>query len=172
MGVPLSYLAVTQLSVLAQASEGLIQLAVSDFRSRMFIESIGIFWITAEIVILMLVVQAKRVLDTEKVPLPRLRLEGAGGWAAFSAGAVILVAALTFGRHLIIEPMPRILERTIVELSNEDLIVNAYTIRATIHTVVWSIFVTTWVALEVAIVFQGYRAYKNFARLFNHAQAK
>lgn len=166
MRLSLSRLVVTQSSVLSQGLPDPVQAAASEFRSRLFIEGMGIFWIAAEIVILLIVIQARRTLDSGKVPLPRFTLEGLGRSTALGMCIVISIAAFTFGRHFIIEPMPRILEKTVVDRATVSSIEYAYTLRATVHTVIWSIFITAWVALEAAIVFQGYKAYKRFERLF------
>ena len=112
------------------------------------LESAGLFWIAAELAILFLMTAARRHLLTRPLP-PHLDLQDsekrrARVWLV----AFLFLAAIVLCRHVVyaLAPLPQDVSPLLIS-------------RVRVHLAVWTAFITAWVALEVAIVYQGLRAY-------------
>jgi hypothetical protein len=112
------------------------------------LESAGLFWISAELAILFMMIAARRHVQTRPLP-PRLEFQNGEKRRAVAWGlGFFLLAALVLGRHVAyaLETLPHDAAPVLIG-------------RARVHMAVWSGFVTAWVCLEVAIVYQGLRGY-------------
>ena len=140
--------------------------ASRQFTQEFFIEAAGVFWIGAEVVILFVVTAALRHFNA--TPLPAIfALTSAEKRRAFWwAGGVALLCAATFGRHLFLTPIHTALAA--IESPWDGEVEALYFSRAHIHLTIWCLFISAWVALEVAIVFQGVRAFARLRRLVRH----
>lgn len=150
----------------AQAAGGPIGRAGEQFRSELLIEAAGVFWIAAEVAILFCMTAAARIFATRPLPsrvsLTRAERRRALRWALAMVG---LVAAV-FGRHIFIAPLPEAFSAIAAAGDNvQALAEQAYYTRTHIHVALWCGFITAWVLLEIAIVVQGIRAYKQLKGL-------
>ena len=146
-----------------------IAAARDQFRSELMIEASGVFWIAAEVAILFCMTAAVRIFATRPLPsrisLTRKERRRAIAWAI---GMGALVAA-TFGRHLFIAPLPEAYSAIAAAGRDARLLAEqAYALRTHIHITLWCAFITAWVVLEIAIVVQGIRAYKNLKGLITN----
>lgn len=108
------------------------------------IESAGVFWIAAELFILALVCWGREHLATNPRQA-RLALSPAARWRFRGASGITLVLSIIVCRRAFV----------IVEPSAEAILRDEYA-----HLALWAMFVTAWVGLEAAIVYQGYRGYR------------
>ncbi len=125
------------------------------------IESMGLFWLFAEIAILCAVLTARRHIE-----------QGAGE----SAGELVLrfrrrllawsllflaLPALVYGRHLFLTPA----HVSLAERSLPDAeLLRIFVRRGHEHLAVWSFFIAGWVALETLIVYHGWRSFTALRR--------
>lgn len=122
------------------------------------LESAGLFWIGAELAILFAVMAARRHLGARPLP-PRLQLQDADKRRArMWCYGFFLLAAVVLCRHAVyaIAPVPEDVAKVLVG-------------RGRVHLAVWSVFITAWVVLEVAIVYHGLRGYLALKRLVRPA---
>jgi len=118
------------------------------------LEGVGLFWLGAELAILFFMLAARRHIQSRPLPhsfsLNQNERRRALIWMFCFAG----FAAAVLARHVIhaLSPPPS---------DTLPLVVH----RARVHMTVWSGFVTGWVALELAIVYQGYRGYTALKKL-------
>lgn len=124
------------------------------------LESAGLFWIGAELAILFMIIAARRHIQTRPLP-PRLQLEDGEkrrvrAWLI----ALFFLAAIVLGRHLVyaLAPVPQ----DVAPLLSG---------RMRAHLAIWSGFVTAWVVLEIAIVYQGFRGYLALKALIGPAES-
>ena len=143
-----------------------IDRALSQFTQEFFVETVGVFWIGAEVVILFAVTAALRHFNA--TPLPAIfTLTSAEKRRAFWwAGGVVLLCAATFGRHFFLTPIHTALAA--IESPGDGEVEALYFSRAHIHLAIWCLFISAWVVLEAAIVFQGVRAFARLRRLVRH----
>jgi len=125
------------------------------------LESAGLFWIGAELAILFMMMAARRHVQTRPLP-PRLELRYSEKRRARTwAYCFLLLAVIFLGRHLInaLTPIPQDVSPLLIG-------------RVRVHLAVWSGFITAWVVLEVAIVYQGLRGYLALKALIGPAASK
>ena len=125
------------------------------------LESTGLFWMGAELAILFMMMAARRHVQARPLP-PRLELQGsekrrARAWCY----GFLFLAAIVLGRHVVnaLAPIPQ---------DPAPLLIG----RARVHLAVWSGFITAWVALELAIVYQGLRGYLALKALLRPVASK
>jgi len=108
------------------------------------VESAGVFWIAAELFILALVCWGREHLG--KAPTrTRLTFSAAVRWRFRAALGVTLVLVIVVARRAFVVAEPNVEAIVRDELA---------------HLALWALFVTAWVVLEAAIVYQGYRGYR------------
>jgi len=129
-------------------------------RIDLLVESAGLFWIAAELIVLFLVRAGKRHIETEPLPerfaLTRVEKVWAVAWAVGFA----LLALLVLGRHFLtarIDPAD----------ATATLSANLH-----MHLSTWAGFVTAWVVLEMLIVYHGWRGYRRLRHLLGNAPAR
>jgi len=127
---------------------------------RVIIESAGLFWLLAELMILFWVLAGRKHLESH-AESPRFAwspalTRRALGWSFGFAG----LALLTYGRHLVWPPAHHLLQGGAVSGIPEAALLARFTCRAHEHLALWSLFVTGWIALEIAIVYHGWRGYQ------------
>lgn len=151
----------------AQVPDDPLSPATLQFLSELLIEAAGLFWIGAELAILLAMTTALRHLRATPLP-PRFSLTSAD-WrrALWGTLSLILLAALLFGRHWFITPY-----HAAIQLQAEtppqtpvDAIATIYNTRAHLHLIIWCAFIATWVALEIAIVSSGLKIYRQLLRV-------
>ena len=126
-------------------------------------EAAGIFWLGAELIILLVVLAARAYLtESPDAPLfpPRQRRRFAWGFAG-----IAILAVLVLGRHLIWQAPHRtsaMLEWSLHEDAGQVLA--AYQVFVSTHQVVWVSFVVGWVLLETLIVWNGLLLYRALMR--------
>ena len=126
-----------------------------DARQRMalIVETAGLFWIAAELAILVLVVAGRRHIGTE--PLPERFALNANEKRRVLIVLVAFVAAscILLARHFVPHAV------------DTDHAAAVLLGRAHVHRAVWASFVTVWVLLETLIVYHGWRGYRRLRRL-------
>lgn len=125
------------------------------------LESAGLFWIGAELAILFMMMAARRYVQALPLfPHFELRNDEKRRARAWCYG-FLFVAAIVLGRHAVatFAPLPQ---------DAGPLLIS----RMRVHLGVWSGFVTAWVGLEVAIVYQGLRGYLALKALIGSAASK
>jgi hypothetical protein len=132
------------------------------FFSQMLIETAGLFWIFAELCILLGVLAGRDHLERNSttgqfVWTPRLTTWALGFGIFFAA---LLLAA--YGRHFYWKPVHVLLQQTYatVRFLEPDDAVRAFRAARFRHQGLWAFFVTIWVLLEVMIVYHGWRGYR------------
>ncbi len=148
--------------------EAAIQFARAMHLRTILIESAGLFWLFAELVILFAVRLGRGHLETTPLPphftwTPQLT-RSALIWAA----AFLLLIAVTYGRHLVWPPAYAVLSRSPME---EAALRTLVLRRAHEHLVIWAAFVTGWVVLEALIVYHGWRGYAQLRRRVSESRA-
>lgn len=129
-------------------------------RVDLLVESAGLFWIAAELVILFLVIAGRRHIDTEPAPVQfaltraekRRALAGSIGFA--------LVSLVVLSRYFLARE---------VEAETAAAVLSS---RVHIHIAVWASFVTVWVVLETVIVYHGWRGYRRLCRMLGGTDAR
>lgn len=156
----------------AQTSDTLIDIAQNAFRMSVVIELAGLFWIACEIVILFCMGVATRNLLMQPIP-EKLSLTETDKRIAYAW--IILFVSLSMAvllRHVFVVPLPDALAT--IQGSGEGSmgleIRSAYIIRARTHLFIWCLFITGWVALEIAIVVKGVSAYRTLRHLFHERE--
>lgn len=154
-------------ATLSQAGSPVLEAAWVRFQRELIVEGAGIFWIVAELGILFAVTVGRRVLRERPLP-ERLILTRSERWLALGLVLVAVgLAALVFGRFLIWAPMPIAIEAT-AGLDRPEIPRAVYaelTGHARVHLAIWCAFIAVWIALEIAIVAQGIRAFHALASL-------
>lgn len=117
-------------------------------REHLLYESIGLFWLWAEVVILFAMREARHTLQHASPRPWKMRLLAWHGFFGVFAAAVLWRYYFTFSGP----PWDQAIAPWYIEQTKW-------------HLAVWSGFVLGWVVLESAIVFEGARAYSRFARL-------
>lgn len=166
-----AFISLTLLSFCAssQTSNVLIHAARRTFHFNIGIEVAGLFWIGCEIAILFCMSVATRHLLARPVPKRLLLTPQDRRIAIGSILFFVLLSIAVFARHLFIAPLPDAIT-TILESSPGERISDiksAYVFRARTHLFIWCLFITAWVALEIAIVAKGVRAYNSLRQLFS-----
>lgn len=140
-----------------------MQLIYREFYNQLFVESLGIFWIAAEVAILFSVSVLRRFLLQNSIP-NQLRLTAKERRRLlFWAILVALLAASTLGRHLVVTPFPTLLvnlDNTLGETFSRE-VSSIYTRALLTHLAIWSFFITLWIVLEILIVYKGFRVFQH-----------
>lgn len=145
----------------ATASENLnatAHFAMSTHARELLIESAGLFWILAELIILFFVLAGRSHL--ESVPLlPHFQ------WTrqlTFQAAAFSLfflgLLAVVYGRAWVWPPAYTAVYAPEAAIESVQA---AFTDACRRHLMVWAAFVTIWVMLEILIVYHGWRGYRS-----------
>ncbi len=127
----------------------------------LFIELCGVFWIAAEMLILFFMIEARRHVGRHPVPAGPV-------WDAFATRRAILfcMVASIFLLAVLVRPFLWVP----LHIQLQDGPVSVYSaatadfLAVQRHLAVWAGFVTVWVILEMAIVYQGYRTYQALCR--------
>ena len=133
-----------------------MEYARQEYLRWMLIETMGIFWLVAEIAILLMVRAGRGYLDGIRTGTltawrpPIFRIVVA------TALATLSLCIATYGRHWFIPPLHSVIA---VSPPGMDAIRALFRQRHREHIIVWSGFVTAWVLLEAVIVYQGCRGY-------------
>lgn len=126
-------------------------------------EAAGIFWLGAELIILLGVLAARAYLQGPLdaplfPPAQRRRI-------AWSLGLFGALSAIVMGRHLFLQAPHRTpAMRDWAVHADPALIMAAYQAFITMHHVVWVSFVVGWVLLECLIVWNGLLLYRALVR--------
>ena len=140
---------------------GMLTAARARETGVMVVELSGVFWIAAEMVILFFMIEARRHIFRKPLPPSAVWDRESTRRAAIFAVLLGLVLGTVLGRSFACEHLSARILRGAVGLK-EAALVDAQAIRA--HLALWGLFVTIWVVLEGAIVFQGYGAYLGLCR--------
>lgn len=127
--------------------------------SMLLIELCGVFWIAAEMIILFFVIEARRHVGRSPLPAAPVWDRAATRRAVIFALAVFGVLGTVVIRPMVWAPLSARLRSGSLDLSSAAMH-DFFAVHR--HLVVWVAFVTVWVVLEAAIVYQGYRAYRLF----------
>lgn len=134
-------------------------LARDLFLRQCLVEGAGLFWLAAELAILLFVLAARRHLETNPTS-SRLFFTRADAQRAIAfAIATIFLSAIVYGRHFVVPPA------YLAPLPDPSAFIRALEGQVYRHLLLWSGFVTGWVALEAVIVYHGYRAWRAMMRL-------
>jgi hypothetical protein len=136
----------------------------NTIQQQIAVEFAGVFWLAAEIFILLLLRAGRR--HVAAVPLPRVfsftRSERRS-FVALLIGAVTLFAFAP-GRYFVSEPWPdRLMAASPMEIAE---IYHAVTHP---HLALWTAFVLGWVALEIVIVWNGIALYRRIRNMLHAA---
>lgn len=124
----------------------------------LMVETAGLFWIAAELAILYLVLLARfHVEHRPGQPVPRLTPKLRRRAWAWTAGFLLLCLAV--GARFYLYPLPDMLEAALRAQASPDDIAALYARWAYGHALIWCAFITIWVILEIAIVYQGRHVY-------------
>ena len=123
------------------------------------IELCGVFWIAAELVILFFVIEARRHLGRSPVPAKPVWDRVASLRACIFIAFMVAALSAVIARPAIWVPLSARLQRGSLDVNAAALHDFHALLR---HLTVWAAFVTVWVVLEGAIVYQGCRAYRVF----------
>jgi len=162
-------LTLSSLRATAQSSDLLINSARTTFYTTVGIEFVGLFWIGCEIAILFCLGVSARNLLTKPIP-EKLLLTPRDKRVALSYLLFFTILSVTvMARHLFVAPLPNTIATILESASAEGLseIKSASIFRARTHLFVWFLFITGWVALEIAIVSKGVQAYRTLRQLFS-----
>lgn len=151
---------------LAAPDDALAALLLGELRRQCATELAGLFWIGAEVFILVLVCAARRHIERDALSPtlrggPQLRrrlLVAAGGLTALG-----LVLALRY----VLAPPPAALYGGLAHLSPAaaaSMLASAQRRFQGVAVGTWFLFVNAWVLLEVLIVWHGYRGYVALCR--------
>lgn len=152
----------------SQTNEGLIDLARNTFRLNAGIEFAGVFWIGCELAILFCMSVATRHLLAKTIPSNLLLTRRDKSIAIGCVVFFVLLCVAVFARHFFIDPLPDAITKILEQNQGESVadIKSAYIFRTRTHLFIWCLFITGWVALEIAIVLKGVRAYRALHQLF------
>jgi hypothetical protein len=138
------------------------------FLRELIIEWVGLFWLSAEVLILLAVVAVSDYISREERPaLVSWRVVWSHPVVLFSIG-VLTVAFLSQLRYFWWPPLFIHLgtqESTGLPLDEEGLSILFLTRRHQ-HQGVWALFVAGWVLFECLIVCQGWKGYVRLRQLF------
>lgn len=141
------------------AASDALAYAHRQYHRMLLIEGAGLFWILAELAILFVCICARQRLASRPPVLdPTLNpteIRRAARWLIlFALGAVGVM-----GRHWIWPPVRTVLSGMHDSAPSTVAIREIWLARTYAHSAIWSLFVVLWVALEIAIVIEGWRAY-------------
>jgi hypothetical protein len=131
-------------------------------------DSAGLFWIAAELVILFLVLSGRRTLQDSppSASFSIFAVEKRRVWRWILSFAALVVA--TLGRHVVVLPLYVLVPEVAVSTPDHILsgiVAKAYHTRALLDAGVWAAFITIWVALEILIVWHGWKLAKRLREL-------
>ncbi|NIA12436.1 MAG: hypothetical protein GWP08_00040 [Nitrospiraceae bacterium] len=145
----------------AQLSEAAV-FARTQHAAMLLFEGAGLFWLLAEMAILLLVLSGRRHVSSEPLPdrfAPTAHeIRRGAAWL----GAFVVLTAVVWGRHVWLPPVYVTLQRA-AETGGTvaaDALTRQYTVRLHTHLAIWSGFVTLWVVFETLIVYHGWRGYR------------
>ena len=137
-------------------------------QQQVLIETAGLFWLLAELVILFAIVLGRQHLSNSprelKVQWTPQITKRAIIWGSLFAALILI----TYGRHTFLLPVYELLQ-------SQDSSHTLETLTATLrhrnqtHLVLWSFFITAWVFLETLIVYHGWCGYRSLRKLIDHA---
>jgi len=123
----------------------------------LIVELSGVFWVAAELLILLFIMEARRHLARNPLPprpvWDRTSSRRAGLFSLLTAAALGTVLV----RSLLWPPLSVYLQREPLNINDAAIYDFLAVLR---HLKVWAAFVTAWVLLETAIVYQGFQAYR------------
>lgn len=142
--------------------------AASLHTTQLRIETAGLVWIGAELVILYLVLRVNLIVrahlphETARPPSTR------GPLLILLLGTFAIAALLTLGRYIFVDALPEAIQSIILGNSTDPghQIHALYMARAHTHLALWCGFITLWVLLEVAIVYAGFKTYRSLRLIF------
>lgn len=126
------------------------------------IEGAGVFWLAAELAILVLVRAGRRHLETIPLPtgfritrqeLPLILL------SIVALSGLLVLFALRHGTNTL--PLDQPIEALAARAAHAERV----------HLAIWSGFVVGWVVLEALIVYHGWRGYQQLRRLLQPGSA-
>ena len=138
--------------------EEALSLASRLWARDLMVETAGLFWIAAELAILYLVLLARFHVEhrpNATVPFitPKFRRRAWVWTAAF------LLLCLAIGVRFYLFPLRDNLEAALHANANSHDIAALYARWAYTHALIWCVFITIWVILEAAIVYNGRHVY-------------
>lgn len=132
------------------------------FHAEVLIETAGLFWIFAELCILLGVLAGRDHLERRSstghfVWSPRLT-----AWAIGLGLFFIVLLLAAYGRHFYWKPVQVFLQQAYesARVLEPDDAVRAFRAARFRHQGLWAVFVTIWVLLEMIIVYHGWRGYR------------
>jgi len=142
--------------------------ARSLHQQQVLVETAGLFWLLAELVILFAILLGRHHLDTSAANArvqwtPRFTRR-ALVWGILFAALVLL----TYGRHVFLPPVHELLLSADASPSAESLAALLRR-RSQTHLVLWGLFITGWVLIEGLIVYHGWRGYRRLREVIRHA---
>ncbi len=149
-----------------------MQYAATTHAREILIESAGLFWILAELLILFFVIAGRDHLENRPASptfhwSPRLTCRVAMMTVFFLA-----LCAAVYGRDWIWPPV----HAQVVEAAEGTVDIHqvqaAFTASCRRHLTIWAIFVAVWVILEILIVYHGWRGYRKLRTLLRHTPSR
>ncbi len=128
------------------------------------VESFGLFWLWAEVLILCIVAGGRWYLESVECGRSFHWTLGRLGYMAGWGALMLLVTVGVYARHFFFPPIHVLLEST--PALDEDILRALFVSRMHIHLIVWAGFVTAWVLLETWIVYHGWRGVQVLHRQF------
>lgn len=142
---------------------GGLDFARMEYLRALLIESMGLFWLFAEVTILCAVSVARRHIENGANEAAReLFARFLQRWMVWTL-CFLALAMLVYGRHLLIAPAHLLLARPAAAPAELQQL---FLRRGHEHLAVWSAFIAAWVVLEVLIVYQGWRGFQALSRRF------
>ena len=135
-----------------------LSLASRLWSRDLMVETAGLFWIAAELAILYLVLLARfHVEHYPNEPFPKITAKFRRRAWVWTAGFLLLSAAVVARFYLY--PLHDNLEAALHAQASPDSVAALYARWAYTHALIWCAFITIWVILEAAIVYQGRQVY-------------
>jgi hypothetical protein len=147
----------------------IIRLARIDFIQVIATEAAGLFWIFAECLILIWVRAGRKTLaKSNRVEFNVDKYKLVVGTLIF-----LIISTAILSRHFMGRPYHEQLSIILSangsdQLQNLQTAVNARLASQRTHFALWASFVTIWVLLESAIVYNGWRGYQNLRALLRN----
>ncbi len=152
-------------AIAAEDLRAAMHYAATTHAREILIESVGLFWILAELIILFFVIAGRDHLENRPASP---KFQWSPRWtcrAAMMTAFFLALCAAVYGRGWLWLPV----HAQIVEAAEGTVDIQqvqaAFAASCRRHLAVWAAFVAVWVILEILIVCHGWRAYRKLRTL-------
>lgn len=142
-----------------------MELILNDSREFVLLslaaEAAGVFWVLAEVAIFFVLIRLREFTDSRFHAQTSLIK-----WFVLTCAGILVIFLTTQLRYLLFPPIHTYADPT----TAAPMVLYSHTLTLRqLQVVIWAGYVTAWVLLEAAIVYQGVKVYRSFIHALENA---